>query len=202
VHLAPPGSDKSVGGRRLPIVRLCQSFCLSLFRSCGDVELMTEHGSNSSVTQQYESRANTEDELSAAEAFCLDQFREFPDFTARIVEDENPVRDGVGGFCYGSSSTQDTKTWDVCDPYEDQRFWYVVSASMKYNHGLALAIISMLLCVAAFCVGYNMMLVRRKANWMIERQIIEKRQAGQRFARDETDTENASFLVNERYSLQ
>lgn len=183
---------------------------MSLFRSCGDVDSIDDKGSNSSVTQKYLGRIASGDETDAAKVFCLDLFREFGNHVDATVVQDLSQR----SKCYGHTD----ETWDMCDPYEDQRFWHVVGASMKYNHGLALAMVVMLLLLAAFCVGYNMMLVRKKANWMIARQIKEKsssyseqrypRQAGSdcgtgSSAEDGLVEESASFLVrSSEFALQ
>jgi hypothetical protein len=206
-----------LNSQRYPVVLLCESFCVSLFRSCGDVDSIDDKGSNNSVTQMYLGRIASGDETDAAKVFCLDLFREFGSHVdARIVDDTAKIGGGDSQRkCYGHTE----ETWDVCDPYKDQRFWHVVGASMKYNHGLALAMVGMLLLLAAFCVGYNMMQVRKKANWMIERQIKEKSSSysEQRYPREADDgaygtgnsaedvsaEETASFLVrSSKFALQ
>ncbi len=204
ISKSPPATHG--GHRQLPIVRLCQSFCTSLFRSCGDVDLVDEKGSNSSVMESYYSKFNDQDEIRAAKQFCLDQFREFPEFTAMVVADSDYTSDSLkGNSCYGNTNAQEIA--DECDPYEDQRFLHVLSASIDYNKGLALGMVSVLLCLAAFCVGYNMMLVRRKANWLIDKQITEKvDEERERYAREDADfaiksDENSSFLVTSKLGM-
>ena len=171
-------------------MQLCESFCVSLFRSCGDVEKIgsTKTGKNSSLAFKAFLANN---EIEAATAFCVDQFQDFPDTTAVVVAD-NAV---APGRCYGQHTDA---VFDLCDPYQDQRFWHVVGASMQYSHGLTLLIICVLLIVAAFCVGWNMMLVRRKTNWMIKRQLQER--AEERYPRGEVGEED-SLLVSDKFGM-
>jgi hypothetical protein len=178
--------------RTNPVVQLCESFCLTLFRSCGDVKNIGRAGSNKTIPIEQN------DELASARKFCINQFSAFPNLDAVVIAD-NAV---IHGTCYG----HDVEEMDVCDPYRDQRFWNVVGASMKNRRGVTLLIVCMLLIAAAFCVGYNMLLVRRKRNWLMERRLKERQNnstgSNERYARSAGNDEGASFLVNDKYALQ
>ena len=181
-----------------------------MFRSCGDVEQITatssggggdgdgdSYGDSNSNSNSNTSNIET-DEMEAAKAFCIDQFVHFPRLDAIVVADDGITQ----GSCYGP---QQETTWDVCDPYQDQRFWHVVGYGASMKVGITLLIICVLLICAAFCVGYNMMLVKRKTNRMIQRQ-LQEREGIERYPREQGDAmannEDATFLVTSNFGLQ
>ncbi len=171
------------GGSPRPTVRLCLSFCVSLFRSCGDAVL----GTNASVSDMYyaaselvttarpaggsddNAAAADDDEVRAATHFCLDQFQYIPGIGAVVVKDASIGVEGAEPMCYGH--THLAEVLDTCDPFEDVRFWHVVGESMNPKHGGILLIVLLLILCAAGSVGYAMVLVRRKTRLLSERQI-------------------------------
>ena len=160
-----------------PTVKLCASFCLSLFRSCGKV---VPRGGTASIAEKYfESNRHgrgtidkhDDAEMVAARKFCLDQFRHsFTGFAVSIMEYDAQAHDGVR--CFGQEFAKGTAGISAdCDPFEDDRFWHVMSESMEFKHGLGLALVSLMLLAAAACVGYAMTVARRRAEWVSERWI-------------------------------
>ena len=193
-HLCPPANvtcDKANPFAK-PKVELCAAFCRALFRSCSKV---VPRGGTTSIAEEYfdstarQTKKNIkgegstggvdgddDTEMAAARLFCLDQFKDsFKEFTVSIVKyDEQAHIDG-GRHCLGHVFGEGTVGFSAdCDPFEDDRFWHVMSESMEVKHGVGLALVSLMLLAAAACVGYAMTVARRRAEWVSERWIQEK----------------------------
>lgn len=181
-----------------PMVRLCDSFCLSLFRSCGDVIFSGEQNRVGQIYRSTRRRIHGEklfgsnkdrSEIWAAREFCLDQFRAHGHFHVEVVDDRADEK------CFG----QNLAAFSDCDPFESERFWHVMDKSMQFKHGLGLALVSLMLLGAAACVGYAMTVARRRAEWINEKMIQEfdggsHKRVGH--ARDDGDAAETDTLLN------
>ena len=165
-----------------PTVQICESFCVALFRSCGKVMSGATSIADKYFAKQksYMEKAGAvggrdySEEVAAAREFCLDQFDgNKQQFAVSIVEYSTDMTSE--SRCFGHGFGESIVGFSVdCDPFEDERFWHVMSESMEFKHGLGLALVSLMLIAATVCVGYAMTVARRRAEWVSERWVQEK----------------------------
>lgn len=163
---------------------------MSLFRSCGSVVLSQENG-NLSVSDTYAHYASTSAEAVAAEIFCVDQFTD-SHYDAAVVQD--PV-DSSSQSCYGYPAH--ARVFEECDPFSEERFWHVLGSSMELKQGIGLAAASIIILCAGGGVGYAIVIMRRRSQWMTERYIQESSRA----ADVGEDNNNADADVDETSRL-
>ena len=96
-------------------LRLCNSFCTSFMRSCGEIQTML----NSTVNDLYINGATKEsaDERRAAAMFCTDYFgRSKTGFEVEVVEDSES--------CFGHTHIEPIA---VCDPFARDRLVHIMN---------------------------------------------------------------------------